>query len=607
MILFDFVETERAFYEQQTIPLIAGDDYSQYQLIKAINYTRRNKYMDENASDDIIGDFPYDNISKYRVRLEARSTDFDIKHIELEPVDASDEARVSAMLATKALQKRLRDNNFGRFLNTYADKRPEYGTFLCKKTEEGVHYVPWENVVTDMTDILSSPIIEKHYLSPSQLKKTNWDNVDDAIETANQKKKDKDLSENESDTAETIGRFIEVMEVTGEVPRSMLLQAQDEDFDADDENEFVLAHIIYNPTGKNDKDNNTGIIFKAEEMKEEDYPYKLDVRHPVVGRGFGEGIPEELSEHQRWHNFYKTEEARVVAIGGKVLFITDDGSVVDSIYSDGIDHGTILQKGEGKEFGLLNTMPTSIPVYQSMNDSWDDSADKNIGSFGAVMGEEAKGGTPFRAQFLQNMAGTSQFEREREDMGFFVVEIIKDWELQAALDEAIKDDQIDSIFTKSELQMIDDVLIERQLIDFRAESALKGKVLQPEDLELLRQTLQTKQNKRGARRTVTDIKEFIEKAGDKVIIHTTNEQRSKQVLFESYSNAMMLFAENDPARLALRDKILAQMGISTEELALYAQEAMQVAEQQGTGQGTPTNPKLKTDALREEESIAPIL
>ena len=105
MNIFDFVEQERQFYETQDIPLMAGDDYSQYQLIRAVNFTRRSKYLDSNASDDIIGDFPYDNISKYRIRLEARSTDFDTKHMEVAPKDSSDEARVSSLVATKALQE----------------------------------------------------------------------------------------------------------------------------------------------------------------------------------------------------------------------------------------------------------------------------------------------------------------------------------------------------------------------------------------------------------------------------------------------------------------------------------------------------------------------
>jgi hypothetical protein len=603
MQLFDFTETERNFYETETIPLVSGDNYSQYQLIKAINYTRRNKYMDDGATDNIIGDFPYDNISKYRIRLEARSTDFDIKHIEIEPVDASDEARVSAMIATKALQKKLRDIKFGKFLNTYADKRPEYGAVLVKKTTEGVHYVPWENVITDMTDILSSPIIEEHYYSPSQLKKQSWDNIDLAIQTANEKKRDKDIGKNSSDDADTIGRYIKVTEITGEFPRSVLLEAQEKEWDEKDEMEFVLCHFLFAPFGKDKDGKNQGIVLKADEMKEKDHHYKLDVRHPVVGRAFGEGIPEELAEHQRWHNFFKTEEARAVAVGGKVVYVTDDGNVVDSLFSDGVEHGTIMQKSTGTEFYQLNQMPNSVPVYQNISAAWEDSANKNTSSFDAVMGEESKAGTPFRAQYLQNIAGTSQFEREREDMGFFVIEIIEDWLLDEALAEAAKADEIDAIFSKEELNLIDKTIANKMKIAMSVQAILNKQVVTPEMQMQMDEEIPRQLAAKGARRKITEIKDFIKKAGDKVIIHTTDEQRSKQVLFESYSNALMLFSETDPARLALRDKILDQMGITPEQLAMYANEASMMAQQ------TPqqTGGKFSTEALKAEEAIAPVV
>jgi len=600
MQLYEFVQSERSFYESQTIPLVSGDEFSQYQLIRAINFTRRNKYMDDAATDDIIGDFPYDNISKYRIRLEARSTDFDIKHIEIEPVDSSQEARVSAMIASKALQKELRDMDFGRFLNVYADTRPEYGAFLCKYVDDKFHKVPFENVITDMTDILSSPIIEKHYYTPSQLKKQGWDNVDVAIETALQKKKDKDIKRGANDEAETVGRFIEVLEVTGEVSVAMLKEARDEDWEAEDEMEYVLARIIFAPLGKDEKGVDQGVVFFAEEISEDEYPYFLDVRHPLVGRAIGEGIPEELAEHQRWHNFYKTEEARAVAIGGKIVFYTDDGNVVDSIYAEGIEHGTILQVGEGNTFGQLNMMPNSVPMYQNIRSEWQDSADKNTSSFDAVIGEESKSGTPFRSQYLQNIAGTSQFEREREDMGFFIGDLITKRVLKRALEKAAKADKIDSIFNRQELDIINRTQLEKATLNDIVEKTLGGEAVNPEQVDLIRQSIKQRQGDFGTRRTITDIAEFIKKAGDKVIVHTTDEQRSKAVLFESLSNALMLFGENDPARMALRDRVLDHMGVSYEELAMYANQAVQAA----TPQQGVSNKPLQTEQLQAEESLA---
>jgi len=580
MKIYDFIESEKRFYESQHIPLISGDDYSQYQLIRAINLTRRNKYSEANlAKDDIIGDFPYDNISKYRIRLEARSTDFDFKHIEVEPVDESDEARVSAMVSTKALHKEMREIKFGKFLNKYADIRPEYGGFVAKKTKDGVHYVPWENLVTDMSDILGGILIEKHYMRPAELKKTNWDNVDEAIRTAADKKKEKDLRDGSDKKAETLARFIEVNEVHGEIPRAMLLEAQDEEFTPEDETEYVLASVIIAPMGEDENGDTVGVTLKAEEITEDEYPYKYDVRHPMTGRGLGEGIPEELMEHQRWHNFLKTETFRAIAIGGKILFYTDDGNVADTIFDAGIEHGSILRIGEGKVFNQANTMPNSVPMYQAEDEAWDRSADKNTNSFEAVMGEESKAGTPFRAQYLQNMAGTSQFEREREDMGFFIAEIVEDWILPEALKKAAADDEIYETFTKQELQLIDKVIVEQQVTDELVQMTLDGKVVSPEMVETLRQSIQQSLVQKGPKRKITGIKEFIKKAGKKVVVHTTDEQRNKAVLFESYSNAINLFDATDPARYALRAKILDQMGISEQELALYTEEAMAAAAQ----------------------------
>lgn len=587
MMVLDFIQREKTFYESRTIPLIAGDEFSQYETIRAVNFARRNKYIDENAFDDIIGDFPYDNISKYRIRLEARSTDFDFKHIEVEPIDESDEARVSAMVATKALHKKMRDIKFGKFLNKYSYIRAEYGGFIAKKTADGVHYVPWENVVTDQSDILGGPVIEKQYMSPSELKRSGWDNVDDVIRTANAKKKDKDIKDNSADEAETLGRLIEVNMLEGEVALSMLKEAQDENYapHPDDEVEFVWARIFIAPMGKDKDGNNQGMVLKAEEITEEDFSYMYDARHPLTGRGMGEGIPEELSEHQRWHNFYRTEEARAVAIGGKVLFVTDDGEVVDTIYDEGIDHGTILKVGEGRTFNQANTMPSSVPMFQSIDESWDASADKNTNSFDAVLGEEHKSGTPFRAQFMQNLAGTSQFEQEREDMGFFIKEIVEDWLLPEALEEAAEEDNIYDSFTKKEILLIDKVIVESALTDKVVEATLEGQVLNPEMVQVLRDAMQRDLLQKGSKRKITDIREFIEKAGEKVIVNTTDEQRSKAVLFESYSNAINLFQATDPGFHALRSRILDQMGVSEEELALYVDDAMQAAEQLSPEQG----------------------
>ena len=72
-------------------------------------------------------------------------------------------------------------------------------------------------------------------------------------------------------------------------------------------------------------------------------------------------------------------------------------------------------------------------------------------------------------------------------------------------------------------------------------------------------------------------------------------------MFESYSNALQLFAENDPARLAIRDRILDQIGVTKEELSLYAEEAMAMA-----ATTPPSNANVDAQALTETNKEAAI-
>ena len=599
----NYIESLRQFYDGQSIEVPGDDNYSQSRLINEINCARLSKYVTANASDDIIGNFPYDNVSKYRIRLEARATDFDTSHITIEPLNGSREARVAAMISTKALQKHMREIRFGNTLNKTTDTLPEYGGVLLKKTKDGVHVVPWENVVTDMSNIMSGVIIERHYYLPSELKKMGWENVDDVISTASAKKKKVDMKDTTSENTETISELIEVWEIHGELQKSMYdfaeasFEGREYTYNPDDEIEFVSCQIIVAPLGKDEDKDYKGIFLQVNEEGELSETYRYKARNPHANRGLGQGIVEELGEHQRWHNFYKTEEARAVAIGGKVLFVTDDGNVVDTIYDTGIDHGTILKVGEGKMFQQANTLPNSVPLYGDIRSQWSDSGDKLTNSFAVALGSQEFSDTPFKAQYLQDINSNSQFKQYYEEISEeLVLPIVQEWLLPEALKKAAKEDEIFDVFSRQELDLIDEVLVELELTDKVAELTLDKQVLNPAMVDTLRQSMRTQLQKTGSKRQINKIQKFIkEDALGKVVIHVSDEQKNKRALFESYSNALQLFAENDPARLAIRDRILDQMGVTKEELALYVEEAMAMATQ------PPQNAQIDASGLTQTD------
>lgn len=582
--IFSYIREQRNYYETQDIPVPGfSHDWSQKDHINKIDAYWSDQYEEGDAYDDVIGDYPFENIHKAPTLLEARSTDFDQKHIEVEPKNGSRDARISAMIATKALANHMEDIHFGMFMNEVSYIRAKYGGVLASKEGEKIVVDKWQQLITDQADIMSAPRIKRYFMSPSELSKMkgSWQNVKEAIKAAEEFRGQDIGEESADDDAESTGNIIEVFAVEGDLPKCLLYSAQairdGEVYEEheDDRYEYEYGRIIVCGADwvemKDNKTMENGIVFYAE--KEDKPLQKYLARNPLAGRGLGEAVPEVLFEPQKWWNFTKTEEIRMIAIAGKKLYVTDDPDILANIFDAGVDHGTVLRVAQGKSLTELNQLPTGTPIYQTMRGEMFENIQRLTSSFAAAIGEEAKSGTPFRAQYLQNIEATSQFEQYREEMGFFYKEIIEDWVLDDALAKAAKEDEIYATFTPQELALIDDVILNNELIQMRVEAVQKGQVITPEQMEIMRDALQRKLRKDN-KRTIKGIKEYIKKASRKVRVHTTDEQRNKAVLFESYANLLQLLNPQDPRFNALIDKVMQALGITKEELELYNDETI---------------------------------
>ena len=282
----------------------------------------------------------------------------------------------------------------------------------------------------------------------------------------------------------------------------------------------------------------------------------------------------------------------MLAITNKKLYITDDPDILANIFDEGVDHGTVLRIGQGRTFTELNQLPTGIPALQNIRQELDNSASRTTSSFAAKIGEEAKSGTPFRSQYLQNVEASSQFEQYREEIGEFLTDLIKTQALPDALKKASEADEIYTTFSPQELKLIDEVIVESAVLEEVVRKSLGRKVVSPEEVEMMRASAQQKLQKEGTKRTIKEIKKFIKDAGDNIVIHTTDESRNKAVMFESMANILQLLAPEDPKRNAIVDKIMSLIGISQDELALYQDNAM-----------SNPNPKLKTEQLQKTNQV----
>lgn len=582
MNIYSYIRAERERYSQP-IPVPGLGEWNQPDHFNKIDSYWSDTYVND-AWDDVIGDYPFENIHKAPTLLEARATDFDTKHVEVDPKNGSRRARVAAMIGSKLLKLHMDEIKLGKFFNETSYIRAKYGAALAVKEGHEVKVEKWQQMITDQADIMSAPRIKRVFMSPSEMYKMKgtWANVDAALKTADNFRSQNIDDEGTEDEAESTGNLVEVFVIEGDMKVSMLESAKadlnNEVYQElpEDEYEYVYGRIICcgaDWTTENEgKKLENGIVFYAE--KEKKPLQKIIVRNPLAGRGIGESVPEVLFEPQKWWNFTKTEEIRMIAIAGKKLYVTDDPDILANIFDEGVDHGTVLRVAQGKTLTELNQLPSGTPVYQNMRAESKENIRELSSYFQANSGAESKANVPFKAQYLQAAMGDSQFDQYREELGFFYKEIIKDWVLPDALKKYSSKDELYTAFTAQELRLIDEVKVESEIIDEVVKATLEGKVISPEMVEEMRARLNDQLRKEGTKRTITEIQEFIKEIGDHVTIHTTDEARSKMVLFESYASLLQVLDPQDPRFAALVDKVMQALGITKEELDLYADQAI---------------------------------
>lgn len=565
MNIFEYVRTQRQTYENDTIPVVEGYDYSQYRKIR-----REELYWagihEQKIFDAVFnGPPPFDNSKiKKSVINEYLKTDFDTKDVEIRPKKPTLESRVGSMLVTKALQNWMVDHQFSLFLNDFCWTRAKHGGVLVKKTADGVVTVPWKNVITDQSDILGGIIIERHRYTPAELlamKSRGWANLEDAIALADDSSYVSECSQDQ----ENQGDFIEVYEVHGILPESLIKEdGEDEKYER---MMFILAGVDdfeINEDSK-EKTENGLVLF---EQTEKECPYKLLNRNPIAGRGLGTSVIEDLFESTKWKNFTLAEEMRMMSVAGKVLYITDDPKIPKNLHDGTVDNGTVLKKQRDTNFQQVSQAPTSIAQYGNTRAEWT-AAERDItGMYEANTGEAGKSNTPFRAQALQALEGNARFEQYREEIGIFLEEVITDWILPAALKELSKEDAIYTDFSQAELALIDRSILTAETNNFITENVLEGRPVRPADVQLFQQELTSSLSELGTKRYVTEIKEVIREADGQVKIALTNEGLNKQGFFDTRSNLIGFFPEGDPRREALLDRIVDESGITQDELRI---------------------------------------
>ena len=533
--IFKELEEINTAYDS-SINIIEGLQFSQKQQLRVAEFYSNSRYLGDNTAglwnlgvtemngnrDGLNREIPFYNIVNYRVTLAKVATDLDIKDVQI----TSDNPKhyVKSMLLQHEAYEWMKEADFGLFLNRLGYTRPKYGGVLVKKCIEKdedtgkdeleLEVVEWKNVKTDQIDIERGNIVECHYMTPVELmeKEGVWDNVREAVEymTKNKKKYDR----------------IEVYEIHGQFPLTVLNDALDKEGGEDDDYTYTKQRYFIGKAGQKE------FIFLAEEFDEKVNKYLP--WEEMSGRALGRGVIEDSEQAQIWTNDSVQNERDAMELAGKVGIKTTSKKIAGSILEH--DNGRIYELEQNETLDSVNFAPSALGEFQNQIDRWNAQANYATSSFDANNGEQPPSGTPYSTTALLNQVASKPFDYRREEAGIFLSELFEDWIIPFLIKKLKKEHVLVSDYSDEELKIIDESFATFEVNKKVKELILSGKIVTQDDYDQAVQGF--KDLLSGTKRFLEIPDGYFDDIESKVSVITTNEQRDKATTLTSLSEIM---------------------------------------------------------------------
>jgi hypothetical protein len=496
--IFDYITSQEENYKKP-IPLNDTWDWCMYDHIKTSDLYNNSQLL--TGKNDFK---PVKNITRPILNLQYRTEDIELKDVQIY-VDDPDKFHLSFLV------KKYHDDIFVQKydLDTYFDNlnvsRVLFGGGLSKHLNKPCpEVVPLQTIAfCDQTDILSGPIGIRHYYSPDQLKemeKFGWGNeengatitIDDLILLS---KEEKSNENSDKQTKKTPGRYIEVFEVHGNLPKRF---ANNMDFSEEYETRlFIVA--FYQKRNSSDKQ---GVILYT--APESELPFKLIKRDPVFGRALGFGGAEELFEAQVWINYDmiriqdmldSASKTILKATGSNASILAKKQKVRD------LSNLEILDVGDG-DLGQVDTFPRNMQLFDKSIESWEAHAQQMGSANDSIMGVSPASGTPFKLQELVTQESHGLHDYRRGIFAKHIEEIYKDWIIPHIVKEITKGAKFLSELSLEELEFV-----VNKASEVEAEKRIKeGKLLFEEERKALIETIKKSFKEKGNKHFIEILK-----------------------------------------------------------------------------------------------------
>lgn len=500
--IFDYIKSSETAFKQ---PIqVNGKAWSMQKHI-----TRSALYRDSDIEGTKTDFTPIKNITRPILNLQYRAEDIDVRDVQLY-VDDPENYHLSFLV------KKYHDDVFVQMydLDSYFDElnqaRIDFGGGLSKSIGQPCpEVVPLQSVAfCDQTDILSGPIGLKHYFSPDELLEMGsrgWGKEENGatatlkqtIELSREEKRD----QNETQQNKTPGRYIEVYEVHGNLPKRFA-----DHTDTSGEYETRLFIVAFYQK-KDSKDKAGIILYTAPETKS---PFKLIKRDPIFGRALGFGGAEELFEAQVWTNYDTIRMQDMLDAASKTILKATGPNAATIVARNKVrdmDNLEIIEVGQDSDLMQVDTFPHNMKLFEESLDRWETHAQQMGSANDAIMGESPTSGTPFKLQELVVSQANSLHEYRRGKLAKHIEEIYHDWIIPHIQKKICEGAKFLSELSLEELQYVTEALVTRHINDkIKTRIIEGGEVPTPEEIEQLKEIFRDSLKKKGSKHFIEILK-----------------------------------------------------------------------------------------------------
>lgn len=544
-----------------TITILDGLTFRQRDVIRMIEYYSNSKYL--NGQKDELGrEKPFHNIINAMCDVENAAKDIDTKNITATADDG--QHYTESFLLSKDLYQWMKSINFAKTLNDARDTHTRYGSLLLKKVmkrkgdeELNLHIeIPeWKNVITDQVDIIGSPIIECHYMTPTEmLKKTSWEYVDEALGSMSQ----------------GYSHRIPVYEVRGDFPIAFYKQMNGQKHTDDDLKKF--SYQLYYLAGEYGQsisgDAQTFQIGKLTPLYWENNTekvYKYLARKRRSGRAFGVGVPEEGEEAQVWSNDAVLKQARAMEYTTKVIGQSASKKLKGRNMLNEVDDGQILEHEDNRPITALQLLPSGgLNQYPQLLLQWFTQFERATSAYSAQRGESPTSRTSAKLQAAVLQQSGSVMQNLQEDLGILWTEVFEDWVMPYLGKKLNTEHILAHEFSLDELKEIDRNFAVHTANDRAKEEILSGNIVSAEDYANFMQQADEMIKRTKATRFLDLPKNYYKKAKSKITFNITGEQKDKQAAIDSLMGILQIYQAN-PA--LINDPVMTQIFMQLIELS----------------------------------------